>query len=162
MSPIFTNACTKLAERAAMTISQASATLAPAPAATPFTAATTGNGSARSLRIERVIICLQRAAEHRRLPRLREPVVEILTRAKCPPGAGQKQCAAVRVLLGFNNRAFEGAVHGFVECIEALRTIERDPAIARVLLDQDGLFFHAKLLTDVCPVATATKLNADP
>ena len=49
-SPILMKACTKLAERAANTMSQAKAMLAPAPAATPFTAATTGKGRARSLR----------------------------------------------------------------------------------------------------------------
>jgi len=43
------NACTKLAERAAITMSHASAMLAPAPAATPFTAQTTGSGSSRSV-----------------------------------------------------------------------------------------------------------------
>src|SRR5260370_393711 len=43
--PSFENAWTKLAERAAMTRSQASAILAPAPAATPLTAAITGMGS---------------------------------------------------------------------------------------------------------------------
>ena len=37
----------KLAERAATTTSQPSAMLAPAPAATPLTAATTGTGMAR-------------------------------------------------------------------------------------------------------------------
>ena len=46
--PSFENACTKLAERAAITRSQASAMFAPAPAATPLTAAMTGMGSARS------------------------------------------------------------------------------------------------------------------
>ena len=46
--PIFENAWMKLAERLAMTRSQASARLAPAPAATPLTAATTGTGMARS------------------------------------------------------------------------------------------------------------------
>ena len=40
----------KLAERAASTMSQASAILQPAPAATPLTAAITGKGKARSLR----------------------------------------------------------------------------------------------------------------
>ena len=44
-------ACTKLAERAAKTMSQASARLAPAPAATPLTAQTTGIGKARIFRI---------------------------------------------------------------------------------------------------------------
>ena len=39
------------AERAASTMSQASARLAPAPAATPFTAQTTGFGMARMRRI---------------------------------------------------------------------------------------------------------------
>ena len=48
-SPSFENAWMKLAERAAMTRSQASAILAPAPAATPLTAAITGIGSARSV-----------------------------------------------------------------------------------------------------------------
>ena len=45
--PSFENACTKLAERAAMTKSQASAMLAPAPAATPLTAASTGRPKER-------------------------------------------------------------------------------------------------------------------
>ena len=40
----------KLAERAATTMSQASARFAPAPAATPLTAHTTGFGKARSRR----------------------------------------------------------------------------------------------------------------
>ena len=43
-SPSLANACTKLAELAAMTRSQARAMLAPAPAATPLTAAITGIG----------------------------------------------------------------------------------------------------------------------
>ena len=50
MRPIFENACTKLAERAARTRSQARAMLAPAPAATPFTAQTMGFGSSRKRR----------------------------------------------------------------------------------------------------------------
>ena len=48
--PILANDCTKFALRAARTMSQASAMLQPAPAATPLTAATTGNGSPRSFR----------------------------------------------------------------------------------------------------------------
>ncbi len=40
--PIFENACMNEADADAVTISQHSAILAPAPAATPFTAATTG------------------------------------------------------------------------------------------------------------------------
>ena len=47
ISPIFENAWMKLAERAATTMSQPSAKLAPAPAATPLTAATTGTGIER-------------------------------------------------------------------------------------------------------------------
>ena len=43
MSPILAKACTKLADFAATTISQASAILAPAPATTPLTAQTTGH-----------------------------------------------------------------------------------------------------------------------
>ncbi len=50
MSPILQNAWMKLAERAAMTRSQASAILAPAPAATPLTAQTTGMGKDCSAR----------------------------------------------------------------------------------------------------------------
>ena len=46
--PILQNAWMKLADFAAMTMSQASARLAPAPAATPLTAQTTGIGSERS------------------------------------------------------------------------------------------------------------------
>ena len=45
--PIFENAWMKLAERAATTMSQSSAKFAPAPAATPLTAAITGTGIER-------------------------------------------------------------------------------------------------------------------
>jgi hypothetical protein len=45
--PIFEKAWTNFAERPATTMSQASAMLAPAPAATPWTAQTTGFSSAR-------------------------------------------------------------------------------------------------------------------
>ena len=45
--PIFAKAWMKLAERAATTRSQPSAKLAPAPAATPLTAAITGTGIER-------------------------------------------------------------------------------------------------------------------
>ena len=48
MSPILEKAWMKLADLAATTMSQASAMFAPAPAATPFTAQTTGNGRCRS------------------------------------------------------------------------------------------------------------------
>ena len=48
MRPILQNAWMKLADFAAITMSQASAMFAPAPAATPLTAQTTGIGSARS------------------------------------------------------------------------------------------------------------------
>jgi hypothetical protein len=44
IKPNLQKACTKLAERAAITTSHASAMLAPAPAATPLTAAITGSG----------------------------------------------------------------------------------------------------------------------
>ena len=47
-SPILLKACTKRADSAATTTSQASTRLAPAPAATPFIRHTTGAGSARS------------------------------------------------------------------------------------------------------------------
>ena len=46
--PSLQNASMKLADLAASTMSQASARLAPAPAATPLTAQITGIGSARS------------------------------------------------------------------------------------------------------------------
>ena len=47
--PSRANTWVKVAERAASTMSQASAMLRPAPAAMPLTAQTTGNGNARSL-----------------------------------------------------------------------------------------------------------------
>ena len=48
--PILLKAWMKLAERAASTRSQASGMLAPAPAATPFTAQITGSGRSRRVR----------------------------------------------------------------------------------------------------------------
>jgi hypothetical protein len=49
-NPSRAKACTNVAERAAMTMSQASARFVPAPAATPLTAHTIGLGSARMRR----------------------------------------------------------------------------------------------------------------
>ena len=54
---------------------------------------------------ERIVIGLQRAAEHRRLAALRQPVIEILTSAETAPGAGQQQRPTGRIVLRFVSAA---------------------------------------------------------
>ena len=73
---------------------------------------------------------LERAAEHDLLARLGEAVVEILARAKGAAGAGEKQCAAGLVLLGLANGGGKRVMHCLIECIEALRPVEREHAVA--------------------------------
>ena len=62
ISPIFEKAWMKLALRAATTMSQPSAKLAPAPAATPLTAAITGTGIERDAQRQRRVVALDHRA----------------------------------------------------------------------------------------------------
>ena len=98
ISPSLQNASMKLADFAAMTMSHANAMLAPAPAATPLTAQTTGIGSARKPEHERLVVALDRRAEiDRRIAGRDGAVDEVLAGAEAAPGAGQQQHARGRV-----------------------------------------------------------------
>ena len=141
-SPILAKAWTKLAERAASTMSQASAILAPAPAATPLTAATTGKGKAAQLAHERIVIGLERAPEHHRLSVRGHAFAQVLPGAEGTAGAGQQQGAAIGIVLGLGERALERLMHRLVKALSCLRPVQRDDAIARAPLDQDRCFFH--------------------
>jgi len=90
--PSRANACTKLAERAAITRSQASARFA-APAATPLTAAITGREAAQRQN-QRLVILVDRLAEIDGLAAGCDgAIAEILPGAEASPGAGEHQHA---------------------------------------------------------------------
>ena len=135
------NDCTKLAERPANTMSQASATLQPAPAATPLTAAMIGNGRPQ-LADQRIVVGFEDAAEHRCLAGLGKPIAEILAGAEAAPGAGQEERATGGVALGLGQRVPQRAQHRLVAGVEALRPIEGHDPIAVAPLDQDGHLIH--------------------
>ena len=89
----------KDADFAAITRSQASAMLAPAPAATPFTAAIIGIGRPLQREHERLVVALDRFAEvGPRAARRHRAVAEVLARTEAAAGAGQHQHA--RAVLG--------------------------------------------------------------
>ena len=125
--PILQNAWMKLADRAAMTMSQASAMFAPAPAATPLTAHTTGNGSARSAEHQRPIVALDRCAEvDGRGARRHGAIGQVLPGAKAASCAGQQQHARVAVGRDARQRIAQLGVHLRREAVQPVRTIERD------------------------------------
>jgi hypothetical protein len=119
-SPIFAKAWMNLAERAARTISQASAMLAPAPAAVPFTAQTTGIGSARSLRTSG---CRSARSSNggRASGRVRQAVRQVLAGAEAAARSGQQQRPAGRIGLGRLQRRHEVPVLVLVEGVQPVR-----------------------------------------
>ena len=98
-SPIFEKAWMNLADRAASTMSQAKAMLAPAPAATPFTAHTTGFSMRADQPQRRIVEGLQRRAEIGRPAALaRVAVAEVLSGGEAAAGAGEQDRAHLRVV----------------------------------------------------------------
>ena len=89
---------------------------------------------------QRIVVRLQRAAEHDRFARFGEPVAEILTRAEAASCAGDQQCAAGFVGLGLIDGLAQCLMHRFVERIELIRPVERDDAKSAADLDDDGRF----------------------
>ena len=150
--PSLANACRKVADFAASTMSQASAILQPAPAATPLTAATTGKGSAAQLAHQRIVELLERAAEHDLLARLGEPVVEVLAGAEAAAGAGDQQGAAIpNRASAVVERGAQRAMHILGEGIEPLRPVERDDAKAGAQVNEDGVLVHRASLQRSAP-----------
>ena len=118
----------KLADFAAMTRSQASARLAPAPAATPLTAQTTGKRQRAQPEHQRLVVALDRRAEiHGRVAGRDGAIAEILPGAEPAAGAGQEQHAHRRVGLDARENVAHFGVHRIVEAVEPVGTIERQP-----------------------------------
>ena len=69
-------------------MSQPSAMLQLAPAAMPFTAQTTGKGSARSLSTSGIVVFLQRLAGHHHVARRGDALVQVLPGREGAAGAG--------------------------------------------------------------------------
>ena len=129
-----------LADFAATTMSQASAILAPAPAATPLTRAITGCGSDVSVRISGFQHSFDRLAEVDRLARRDRAVVEILPGAEAAPGAGQHHDARIAEV---GERVAQLLVHLLGEAVQPVGAVERDPRDRPVRLEVDGLVSHA-------------------
>ena len=124
--------------RLAITMSQASAMLQPAPAATPLTAATTGKGRFRSLSHERIVVCLLRATEHDGLVQLGKPIAQILARAEATTRAGDQQGTATFVGFGIIDRLSQSMMHRVVESVELVGPVESNDAISGTRLDENG------------------------
>ena len=100
------------------------ASAAPAPAATPLTAHTTGFGRAVRRRI-RVVETFDRQTEIRRLLIGADvAIVEILPGAETAPGAGDQQAAHAVVALGLRQRFAQLAMHLIVKAVEPIRPVE--------------------------------------
>ena len=125
--PILQNAWMKLADCAAMTMSHASAMLAPAPAATPLTAHTTGSGKLRSAEHQRPVVVLDRLAEvDRRAARRNGAVGQVLSGAEAASGAGQQQHARRRDRCDLGERVAHLGVHRRREAVQPVGPVERD------------------------------------
>ena len=131
--PIAEKLWMNLADFAATTMSQASAMLAPAPAATPLTRAITGCGSEVSVRISGFQHCLDRLAEVDRFARRDGAVVEILPGAKAAPGAGQHDDARIAEV---GERVAQLVVHLRGEAVEPVGAVERDAGDRAVRLER--------------------------
>ena len=128
-----------LADFAATTRSQASAILAPAPAATPLTRAMIGWGMVARRRIERVPARLDRLAEVDRFAGRDGAVVEVLPGAEAAPGAGEDDDARVG---GGVERLGELGVHRAGEAVEPVGAVEGDAGDAVGEGEGDGVGGH--------------------
>ena len=103
-------------------------------------------GQRAQLAHQRIVIGLERAAQHRRLASLGEPVIEVLAGAETAAGAGKKERPAIAVALGGGERLVQRHVHGLSEGVEPGRPVQRDDAIARTGFDKDGCLIHGRSL----------------
>ena len=124
------------AERAATTMSQASAMLAPAPAATPLTAAIVGTGRLAQREYQGLVVALDRLTEVRPgAARRHLPVAEVLARAESAARARQDENTRTIPRQPIE-RVAQLDVHFAVEAVESLGAIQgesRDGAADRVL-----------------------------
>src|SRR5262249_56011694 len=69
---------------------------------------------------------------------------EILAGTEAAAGAGEQQRPAGRIAFRLVERGRKRLVHGFVERIEPLRTVEADEPVALAQIDEDGTFVHER------------------
>ena len=86
-------------------------------------------GQVRRLANERIVIRLQRAAEHGRFTRLGKPIAQILAVAEAAAGAGDHQRTAIFIGFRVFDRLAQSLMHRFVEGVELVRPVEGDHAI---------------------------------
>jgi len=120
--PILAKDWMNRAETPAMTMSQAKARFAPAPAATPFTAAKQGS-AARGSPGPAVIVTIEMIAEIGDWTVLGQSLLKILAGAECA-SVSSKDDAAERFVLGQFERRGELAMHSDRECIHAGRPVQ--------------------------------------
>ena len=126
------------AERAASTISHESATLAPAPAATPLTAQMTGFASAADRAHQRVPERIDRLAEIRCLATFAlHAIGKVLARAEALAGA-REQHRPHAIIARAGQRFAQRAMHLLVERIELVRPVQRDGAHAGQIFNGNG------------------------
>ncbi len=138
--PIAEKLWMNLADLAATTRSQASAILAPAPAATPLTRAITGWGSAVSVRISGFQLASTVSPRS-----TASPGATARSLRSCP--AQKPRPAPVRIsdprIAEVGQRVAQLAVHLRGEAVEPVGAVERDPGDAALSLEVDGLVSHA-------------------
>ena len=143
--PIFENDWMNVAPAAANTMSQANAMFAPAPAATPLTAQTTGFSSCR---IARTIGLYWRAHDLAEVGRRGVAVGhhfgEVLARAEGAADAREQYGAGRSVVRDGLQRGRAALRPSRVEAVQDVRAIERDLQHAVALLGLDVLVRHGR------------------
>ena len=124
---MFTKACKNAADSAASTMSQVSARFAPAPAAMPFTAATTGFFKLMNAANERIEIVVQAFSNlFAFFAWLSLAHIQILTRTKSASRAGNQHGTNRRIRFNDMKNGMQFAQHVGVKTIEFIRAIQRD------------------------------------
>ena len=149
-----------------MTMSQASAMFAPAPAATPFTAQTTGSARPRSAEHQRPVVVLDRCAEiDRRVARRDGAIGQVLPGAKAAAGAGQQQHARIAVVARRGASASRNSAcicvvklfsrSGRLSVMRAMpsATFESDLLVVLIMSPSTGYALE-RVLTVRCPVGS--------
>jgi hypothetical protein len=133
----------KLADFAAMTISQASEIGAGA-RGDAITAQTTGSAAAQRQH-QRLVVALDRGTQIHRLAAGRHGTIgQVLARAEAAPRAGEQQHAGGRRCFRLHpaKRIANLRVHRVVEAVEAIGTVERQSRDAAFDREEDAVVGH--------------------
>ena len=145
ISEMRTKAWSKRAERAASTMSQASAKLAPPPAATPLIAPTIGLGSARMARIiglKRRSMSAPRSGGRAASGSPVPPPARSAPAQKPRPVPVSSTARIVLVVAGARQLAVHRLDQGVAHGVQPLRAVERQGEHAAFEGGEDGRFFH--------------------